>query len=201
MFSSSQIIINSSNTLPQLRSKQSVLARSPVIDCLFPELSLWQNSEVRQRQILENIDAYMLEETRLILKRVRSLCCKLVLTDLTKFNIKLQVSRSTAALLITGTFEEKEQLSKLINQDSWLTGAFIWLCPNYNTLAHSQELRAFSYVYEKNRQQALQQYKHFAQSEQGMCCYLACNIETSEPRLEWCLESPKTVYILNELQG
>jgi hypothetical protein len=34
-----------------------------------------------------------------------------------------------------------------------------------------------------------------------MRCYLACNIQEGEPRLSWRLESPKTVYILKELQS
>ena len=91
--------------------------------------------------------------------------------------------------------------TKLINQDSWLTGTFNWLCPNYNALAHSQELSTFSYLYKKDRQKALHQYRHFNQNEQGIRCYLACNIKKGEPRLTWCLESPKTVYILKELQS
>ena len=201
IFSSTQIIVNSLHLAPRQQSKESALASSPVLDLLLPELSIWQTGEIRQRQNLENIDAYMLEETRLILKRVHSFCSSLVLADSTRFNIKLQASVSSATLLITGAFEEKETLTKLINQDNWLTGAFNWLCANYSALAHSQELSTFSYVYEKDRQQALHQYKHFGQAEQGMCCYLACKIEQGEPRLTWCLQSPKTVYILKELQS
>jgi hypothetical protein len=199
LFSSTQIIVNSLHIPPQRQSQKSTLASSPVLDYLLPELSIWQTGEVRQGQTLENIDAYMLDETRLILKRVRSYCFSLALTDSTRFNIKLQTTGASAALLITGAFTEKEQLTKLINQDSWLTAAFNWLCPNYNALAHSQELSTFSYVYEKDRQQALHQYRHFDQAEQGMRCYLACNIEEGEPRLTWRLESPKTVYMLKEL--
>jgi hypothetical protein len=167
----------------------------------LPELSIWQTGEVRQGQILENIDDYMLEETRLILKRVHLLCANLALTDSTRFNIKLQASSSSDILLISGAFEEKSQLTKLLNQDSWLRSAFNWLCPNYNALAHSQELNTFSHAYEKDRQQALHQYRHFGQTERGMRCYLACNIQEGEPRLSWRLESPKTVYILKELQS
>jgi hypothetical protein len=199
LFSSTQIIVNSLHIPPLQQSKKSVLASSPVLDYLLPELSIWQTGEVRQVQTLDNIDAYMLEETRRILKRINSICCSLALTDATRFNIKLQASGSNNALLITGAFEEKIQLTKLINKDSWLTGAFDWLCPNYIALAHSQELSNFSYLYEKNRHQALHQYRHFSQNEQGMRCYLACNIEKGEPRLTWRLGSPKTVYILKEL--
>jgi hypothetical protein len=201
MFSSTQIFINSLNTPALQRPKERVLASSPVLDSLFPELSVWQTSEVRQQQTLENIDVYMLQETKLILKRVHSFCSNLVLPDTTRFNIKLRVTGSNTALLITGVFEEKEKLTKLINLDCWLTGTFDWLCSNYNALAHSQELVSFSYAYKQDRQQALHQYKHFEQTEQGMRCYLACTIEEGEPRLTWCLESPKTVYILKELQS
>tara|TARA_R110002153_G_scaffold38643_1_gene112046 strand:- start:28079 stop:28702 length:624 start_codon:yes stop_codon:yes gene_type:complete len=199
LFSSTQIIVNSLHIPPLQQSIKSVLASSPVLDYLLPELSIWQTGEVRQKQELANLDAYMLEETRLILKRVRSLCSSLALTDSTRFNIKLQASGPNNALLITGAFEEKKQLNKLINEDSWLTGAFDWLCPNYTALAHSQELSSFSYLYEKDRQQALHQYRHFGQTEKGMRCYLACNIEKGEPKLTWRLESPKTVYILKAL--
>jgi hypothetical protein len=191
-------MVNSLNVLPQQEPKETALASSPVLDYLLPELSIWQTGELRQKQILENIDPYMLQETRQILKRMHRFCSGLVLNDSTRFNIKLQAS--AVLLQIRGAFEEKEQLTKLINQDSWLTGAFNWLCPNYTALAHSQELQMFSYAYEKDRHQALHQYRHFNQTEQGMRCYLACNIEDGEPILSWCLESPKTVYILKELQ-
>jgi hypothetical protein len=200
VFSTSQIIINSLNIAPLQPSKETTLASSPVLEYLLPELSVWQTGAFRHKQILENIDAYMLEETGLLLKRVRSHCSNLLLTQATKFNIKLQASGSSGLLLITGTFTEKEKLTKLINQDRWLKGAFNWLCANYNALAHSQELITFSYAYEKNRQQALHQFQHFDQAEQGMYCYLAFNMEAGEPRLTWCLQSPKTAFILKELQ-
>ena len=201
MFSSTQIIVNNLNVPLLHPCKETTLASSPVLDYLLPELSVWQTGEISHKQTLENIDAYMLEETRLILKRVHSFCSSLKLINSTRFNIKLQTSDSGAALVITGAFEEKEKLTKLINKDSWLTGAFNWLCPNYNALAHSQELNTFSYVYEKSRHQALYQYRHFSQIEHGMRCYLACNIEQGEPLLTWCLQSPKTIYILEELQS
>jgi hypothetical protein len=206
--SSSQIIVNRINVPLWQHVTENTLARSPVLDTLLPELSVWQtgeikrheakHNEIRHKQQLENIDAYMLKETRQILKRVRVFCSSLTLNNPTRFEIKLQAS--SAALLITGAFQEKDKLTKLINQDNWLTGAFNWLCPNYKALAHSQELSTFSYAYEKDRQQALHQYRHFEQTDHGMCCYLACNIEQGEPRLTWCLESPKTVYVLKELQ-
>jgi hypothetical protein len=206
IFNPTQIILNPLNAslLQRPRGRALVtlttLANSPVLDYLLPELSIWQTSDVRQKQTLENIDAYMLQETELILKRVRSICSKLTLIDSASFDIKLQGSGTNNVSLITGTFEAKEKLTKLINQDSWLAGAFNWLCPNYKALAHSQELITFSHAYEKNRQQALQQYQHFDQSEHGMSCYLACTIEKGEAALTWCLQSPKTVYILKELQ-
>jgi hypothetical protein len=201
IFSSTQIMINCLNVPPLQTSKKTTLGSSPVLDYLLPELSVWQTGEIRHKQTLEKIDAYMLEETRLILKRVRSFCSSLGLINSTRFNIKLHTTDSRAALVITGAFEEKEKLTQLINQDNWLAGAFNWLCPNYNALAHSQELLTFSYVYEKDRHQALYQYRHFDQTEKGMRCYLACSIEEGEPILTWCLQSPKTVYILNKLQG
>lgn len=192
-------MINYLNVPPLHPCKVTTLASSPVLDYLLPELSMCQTGEISHKQALENIDAYMLYETRLILKRVRSFCSSLKLINSTRFNIKLQTSNSGAALMITGAFEEKEKLTKLINQDNWLMGAFNWLCPNYNALAHSQELNTFSYIYEKNRHQALHQYRHFNQTEQGMSCYLACSVEQGEPLLTWCLQSPKTAYILEEL--
>jgi len=201
MFSSTQIMVNCLNIPPLQPSKETTLGSSPVLDDLLPELSVWQTGEIRHKQTLEKIDAYMLHETKLILKRVRSFCSSLELIDSTGFNIKLQTADSRTALVITGVFEEKEKLTQLINQDSWLTGAFNWLSPNYNALAHSQELITFSYLYEKDRHQALYQYRHFGQTEQGMRCYLTCNIEEGELRLTWCLQSPKTVFIVKELQG
>ena len=211
LLSSSQIIVNCINVPLWQHVTKSTLASSPVLDTLLPELSVWQtgeikrheakHNEIRHKQQLENIDAYMLEDTRQILKRVQSFCSSLVLTESTRFNIKLQASGSSAVLLITGSFEEKETLTNMINRDSWLTGAFNWLCPNYNALAHSQELTTFSYAYEKDRQQALKQYQHFDQAEQGMRCYLACNIKEGKPSLTWRLESPKTIYILKELKS
>lgn len=201
LFSSTQIIVNSFQIPRQQHSKKTALANSPVLDYLLPKLSIWQTGEVRKREILKNIDAHMLEETRVILERVRALCTHLALADSTRFNIKLPTQLASSKLFITGEFEEKQQLVTLINQDNWLFGAFEWLCPNYTALAHSQELNTFSYLYEKNRQQALHQYRHFSQTSQGMRCYLACHIEQGEPKLTWRIESPKTVYILKELQS
>jgi hypothetical protein len=200
MFSSAQIMVNCLNVSPLQQSKETTLGSSPVLDDLLPELSVRQTGGIRHQQTLERIDAYMLQQTRLILKRVRSFCSSLELIDSTGFNIKLQTAGSLTALVITGAFEAKEKLTQLINQDSWLTGAFDWLCPNYNALAHSQELITFSYLYKKDRHQALHQYRHFDQTEQGMCCYLVCNIEDGELRLTWCLQSPKTVYIVKDLE-
>jgi hypothetical protein len=200
MFSSTQIMVNCLNVPPLQPSKKTTLGSSPVLDDLLPELSVWQTGGIRHKQTLERIDAYMLQETRQIIKRVHRFFSRLVLTDSTGFNIKLQTAGSRTTLVITGALEEKEKLTQLINQDSWLTGAFTWLCPNYNALAHSQELITFSYLYEKDRHQALHQYRHFGQTEQGMRCYLACNIEDGELRLTWCLQSPKTVYIVKDLE-
>ncbi|MFT7260561.1 MAG: hypothetical protein ACI9MS_002430, partial [Glaciecola sp.] len=42
MFSSTQIIINSLHIPLLQKSKKSVLASSPVLDYLLPELSIWQ---------------------------------------------------------------------------------------------------------------------------------------------------------------
>jgi hypothetical protein len=206
IFSSTQIILTHLNVslLQRPRGRDLVnlttLTDSPVLNYLLPELSEWQTKGVRQEQNLENIDAYMLQETGLILKRVRSICSKQILNDSTRFDIELQTFGSGATLLITGAFEAKEKIIKLVNQDGWLTGAFNWFCPNYKALAHSQELTTFSHTYEKNQQQALQQYQHFDQYEHGMDCYLTCTIKGGEITLTWCLQSPKTVYILKELQ-
>ncbi|MFQ3190934.1 MAG: hypothetical protein ACI936_002070 [Paraglaciecola sp.] len=100
-------MVNSLHPLSMQRSKKSALASSPVLDYLLPELSIWQTDEVRQWQTLENIDAYMLKETRRILKRVRALCSNLALTNATSFNIKLQASGSSNALLITGSLRKR----------------------------------------------------------------------------------------------
>ncbi|WP_299079964.1 hypothetical protein [uncultured Paraglaciecola sp.] len=201
LLNSTQILVNSLHVPVLQQSKRSVLASSPVLDYLLPELSIWHSDEVRQQQELTKIDAYMLQETKQILNRVHALCFNLALSDTTQFNIELKPSMSNHVLQVTGVFAEKTQLTEQINADNWLTGAFNWLCPNYTALAHSQELLAFSYLYEKNRQQALLQYGHFNQSEQGIRCYLACRVEKGVPKLTWSVESPKTIYVLKALRG
>jgi hypothetical protein len=65
IFSTSQIMVNSLVLLPTQGSKKSTLASSPVLDYLLPELSVWQTGEIKQKQPLENIDTYMLQETKL----------------------------------------------------------------------------------------------------------------------------------------
>jgi hypothetical protein len=169
------------------------LANSPVLDYLLPQLSVWQTNRLKPQQLLENIDAYMLEETQELLNRVGAFCLKLELSESTTFDIKLLKS----ALFISGQFEQKVQLGKLVNQDRWISGAFSWLNGNYSALAHSQELLRFSYAYKKNRQQAIGEYKHFESVNQGMDCYLSYRFENGKSRLTWVIESPTVIYHLS----
>ncbi len=200
MLSSTQIVIKSLNFQPQLRPKNSTLASSLVLDTLLPELSIWQTNKVRQPQILENIDAYMLLETKQMLDRIATIYSNLALTNTMSFNLKLQFSDSTINLSIDEDTAAKQTFIKQLKLDKWLAGAFEWLCPNYTALAHSQELISFSYAYAKNNQEALRLYQHFKLPEQGMCCYLVCKVEQGEPNLTWSVASPQTKYLIKELQ-
>lgn len=192
------ILIDTLTLKPHQRPKMSVLASTPILDTLLPELSIWKTNTAKKAQVLENIDPYMLLETKQILKRVTAICTNVALENNLRFTIKLAFSGTAIKLLITDEFTAKSTLIKSLKQDKWLAAAFEWLCPNYTGLANSQEMVSFSYAYEKNRQKALQQYQHFKQPEQGMCCYLDCQIKQNEPKLAWVIASPKTTYRIEE---
>ena len=191
--SSANIVISSPLPARVQGPTVSVLANSPVLDYLMPQLSVLRTIGLKQQQRLKNIDSYMLEETELLLKRVGEFCLRLGLSDSTTFDIKL----ANKALRVRGQFDGKAQLGELVNQDRWISGAFNWLYGNYSALAHSQELLRFSYAYEKNRQQALGEYRHFEHVNQGMECYLSRRIEDGKTKLSWLIESPTVIYHLN----
>lgn len=65
------------------------------------------------------------------------------MSDSTTFDIKL----ANSALVVSGQFDEKDQLGELLNQDRWINCAVNWLYANYSALAHSQALLSFSYAY------------------------------------------------------
>jgi hypothetical protein len=191
--SSANIVISSTLSTTLQSPRGSILANSPVLEYLIPQLSVWRTNGLKPQQRLENIDSYMLEETALLLERVGKFCLRLGLSDSTTFDIKL----ANKALHVKGQFDEKAQLGELVNQDRWINGAFNWLHGNYSALAHSQELLSFSFAYEKNRLQALGEYRHFEHLNQGMECYLSRRIEDGKAKLSWLVESPSVIYHLN----
>ena len=190
--SSTNIVIRSVLSTGLQNPKGSIFANSPVLDFLLPQLSATQNNEHKTQQLLDSIDSYMLQETEDLLKRINNICLQLRLSDSTTFMIQL----GGPGLCISGCFEEKEQLAQLVNRDRWICTTFNWLHANYTALAYSQELLRFSYAYEKNRQQALVEYKHFELHNQGMDCHLNCNVEGGLPILVWQIESPLMVFRL-----
>lgn len=189
---STNIIVNSAPPTGFRDPARTKVANSPVVDFLLPQLSACQTSVFKGQELLENIDFYMLQETEELLKRISNFCLHLGLPDLRTFNIKL----AAPALAISGNFDEKKQLDKLVNQDPWIRNTFNWLHANYTALAYSQELLRFSFAYEKNRQQALIEFKHFEQRNQGMDCYVNCSVENGIPTLALNIESPLMVYHL-----
>jgi hypothetical protein len=191
--SSAHIAISSARTSGTQRPAGSILANSPVLDYLMPRLSVWQTNGHKRRQRLENIDPYMLQETEQLLERVGTFCLRLGLCESTTFNIK----QAKPALRISGQFAQKPQLGELVDQDRWISGAFNWLHGNYSALAHSQELISFSDAYKKDRHQALGQYKHFEQRNQGMDCYVNCCLAEGKAKLSWVVESPVVIFHLN----
>jgi hypothetical protein len=188
--SSSQILVQYPAAPQHQYFTGSSLANSAVLEKLLPQLSIWQKNTVKKPQMLEKIDPYMLEETQILLKRISQFCSQSGVADASSFKIKL----GAAGLQITGPCAEKDLLGNLINQDSWIHGAFNWLHPNYVGLAHSQELLSFSCAYEKNRSGSLEKYRHFTQHNQGLDCYITCEVEEGQPKLTWCLESPVAIY-------
>ena len=160
----------------------------------MPQLSVWQTNKIKKQQRLENIDSYMLLETTQLLQRVEKFCLSIVMPDSTIFEIKLVDTARQARLQISGQFEQKKLLDEMVNNDHWISGAFSWLHANYCALAYSQEMLTFSYAYERNRQLALHEYKHFEQLNQGMDCYLSCQVEQGIPHIEWRIESPVMAY-------
>jgi len=192
--SSSIIVISSAHVSGNQGLAGSVLANSPVLDYLMPQLSVWQNRELKLHTGLKNIDPYMFYETEQLLQRLGKFCSQLGLSDTSNFEIKL----AKPLLSISGQFEEKVQLAELVNKDRRIRAAFDWLHGCYSALAHSQELLSFSYAYERNRQAALAEYRHFEQLNQGMDCYVNCRIEEGKAKLSWIVASPIVIYHLND---
>ncbi|WP_289027792.1 hypothetical protein [uncultured Paraglaciecola sp.] len=194
--SSTHILIDTLAIPSQQRPTTSVLANSCVLDYLLPELSSWQT--VKQ-ETLEKVDDYMLLETKQVLQRISKAISQITLCGLSHFIIKIKPMGATFSLEIQANLAEKSILLKQINHDKWLVGALAWLCPNYMALAHSQELLSFSYLYEKSKQEAHRHYQHFSLKDQGIYCYLDCNMVNGKPNLSWRLKSPKTNFTIKEL--
>ncbi|MEP0176986.1 MAG: hypothetical protein ABJH28_06470 [Paraglaciecola sp.] len=190
---STHIFIDTLAIPPHQRPTTSVLANSSVLDYLLPELSSWQT--VKQES-LEKVDDYMLLETKQVLQRISKVISELTLGKKCSFTIKIKPMGATVSLEIKTNLAEKSILLKQINHDKWLLGALAWLCPNYTALAHSQELLSFSYLYEKSKPEAHRHYQHFALKNQGIYCYIDCNMVNEKPNLSWCVKSPKTNFTI-----
>ncbi|WP_158967258.1 hypothetical protein [Paraglaciecola sp. L3A3] len=194
-FSSAQIVI-ATQVKPSVNTAiHSVSGRIDVLQTLLPQLCFESIPRDKQKQTLNKIDSYMLEETQQLLNKVEQLCNKLTWHEGESFSIESQQQK----ILLTGTFTEQGHLATSINQDVWISGSLAWLQPNYIGLAHSQELVSFSHAYAKNKQQAILKFKHFQQPNQGIKCYLNGQVKEGKVELEWRIESPLVSYLVNPL--
>lgn len=171
-------------------AEASHLGNQAVLATLMPLLAAEPQPIGKAQLSLNNVDAYMLEETEILLTRLGKFCQQLSLPVSSRFNIV----HHGQTLSINVATDKLTALLHKASKDPWLNGAFDWLIPNYIALAHSQELLQFSYAYEKSRTDALAQFQHFNEQNQGFECYVSCQIRPQHVQLSWCLESPYAIY-------
>jgi hypothetical protein len=163
-----------------------------VLAQLMPQL--WEKKPSERKQAITGLDHYMRKETEALLARIET-HCEILLEA--KYGLAKHVQESKFSLKIAkGECQLQGQfpngLTKKLNQDPWLIGAFAWLIPNYLALVHSLELGAFSHAYQRSRKRAVATYQHFDEDNNG----LRVLITFDSGKAQWCIVSPLGIYHL-----
>ncbi|PKG97514.1 hypothetical protein [Paraglaciecola sp. MB-3u-78] len=180
--------------LPAMQGKQthplarSTMANSQVLDFLLPQLFSQHLKPTKQHKMLENVDDYMLQETKEVYARINSFCQRLGI------NVQLEIRLNPIGdeLQVFGESQHCKTLSEFINSDHWLKGALSWLQPNYLMLAQSLEMISFSHAYKHSPSHALGEFGYVDQVNNAMEFYLKCG----NCPVELVTESPLHIYTL-----
>ncbi|MCF2947922.1 hypothetical protein L0668_07380 [Paraglaciecola aquimarina] len=187
-----EIKVPATAKLRMFNQSQKIRANSAVLNNLFPQLKGQSVNLIKPKTKLQKIDSYMLQETQLLLNKIETYCGSEQLDD----GIELSLYFDDIQWCVSETFTKDHGLVQLLNQDKWIIDVSQWLSPNYTGLAYSQELLAFSYLYAKNKQVALQKYKHFSDKNQGCICKIKLSVRSGIASLKFCVESPTNSYLI-----
>lgn len=148
------------------------MGRAKIIERVIPGLAIVKAP--KPIHTLSHVDGYMLIETRQLLDRLTGYFeqCKL------DKNAEYELIFEYQQWVIKYHKAPTQDFNKLINQDTWSIGAINWLEPNYQLLIHSIELRQFADIYQQNIKQAVTQYRHFEQPNNGLQCKLSFKADT-----------------------
>jgi hypothetical protein len=161
----------------------SQFGTAEVFELLLPQL---YGSSDKKLQPLQKVDHYMLHETEELYSRLRRFCYQLKINR----QIEFKVARHGDSLQVIGDFNHRETLNKMVNDDLWFVDSFIWLQPNYSSLAHSWEMLEFSEYYEQSPTDARQRYAHFDREDKG----LAFALKYNQGSVKAQVESPLNLY-------
>lgn len=141
------------------------MANAQVLELLLPQLVIQPAKAYRS---LEPADPYMLQETTELCSRLEGFCQRLNIRN----NVEIRLNTYSGQLQTIADPQVSQTLLQLMQSDPWLPGAFRWLQPNYLMLAQSQELLAFSSVYQQSTTLAMAKFQHLALADSGMTCSL-----------------------------
>ena len=156
---------------------------APVLASLLPQLC---EPVEKKSQPLRKVDHYMLEETGELLRRLRGFCDRLQIDRKARFKI----ARNGKDLCVVGDIDQCESLARLINQDAWFVDSFLWLQPNYASLAHSFEVLAFSEHYREAPEEAAARYGYLVHGDSALSFML--NYDCGHAHAQ--VESPLNLY-------
>jgi hypothetical protein len=164
------------------------MANAQALDFLLPQLVSQHLKPTKQHKLLENVDDYMLQETKEVYARINSFCQRLGI------NVQLEIRLDPIGdeLQVFGEFQHCKTLGAFINSDHWLKGALSWLQPNYLMLAQSLEMISFSHAYKHSPSHALGKFGYVDQVNNTMELYLKCG----NCPVELVTESPLHIYTL-----
>lgn len=160
-------------------SLSTTYATAKVFDQLMPALYGYSD---KKQQPLQKVDYYMLEETEELITRLSRFCAQLNINPSCEF----KVARRGNHLQVIGNFEGRDALTQMVNDDLWFVDSFIWLQPNYSSLAHSFEVLDYSEHYQQSPQAAAKKYAHFVREDKGLAFALryangAANAQVESP--------------------
>lgn len=169
------------------RPQASQLGNSDVLAEIMPQLFYGSVLHQKPSTKLEGIDSYMMQEVSEVCRKLTSLCQQ---PDVS-INGEITFQVANKQLQVTDQ-TDADSLVSLANADKWLKGALEWLHPNFVELVHSAELLAFSKLYQKGVNLAVEKYSHFSYENYGLKFIIAC----TKNRTSIKIDSPVQSYVI-----